>query len=128
VEGYFDQMTIQQVICDACGHVFNIIIKRNKKGAGYALDWDILKPYDLEFLSWWLSNYPYQQLSKDELREKYHNATVASLPARISECYAFDLLIRHKTKLRYPKVRYSLNLSKVIKVLNAGGRLDALKD
>lgn len=110
------------VECPLCHHQF--YYQRSRKGAGYATDWKLLIQPCINLLSWWLSNFTYERMSKDEILSKYKGTTMTALQARISELYALDLINRHeKEEGQYPTVTYSLNVKRVIEVLNNDGKL-----
>ena len=109
-----------KITCRHCGITDSYDVKRHAHGAGYALDWTELIQPCKNLLAWWLSNRPFDRLTKDAILKQYGHTTMTALQARISELYALDLIRRNEKNCI---VTYSLNFDKVVFVLNAGGRL-----
>lgn len=125
----------QTVTCPCpCGHTFLPPKQpRSRHGAAEALKWTKLPEANMTLLLWWLScQWVFERMSKDQILVRYGKTTLAPLAGRISELFALDLITQHKeSKSRQrleaahdsPAVTYSLNIDRVCKVLNAGGRL-----
>ena len=125
----------QVVTCPCpCAHTFIMPKKaRSRHGAVEALRWTKLPEANLVLLQWWLSGpWVFERMSKDQILVRYGKTTLAPLAGRISELYALDLIRQHKeprSRQRLeaahdsPAVTYSLNIDKVCRVLNDGGRL-----
>lgn len=120
-----------------CNHTFvpdkEVSTPRSRKGAKEALTWTALKRAHIKLLYWGISGlWAFHALSKDEIYRGYGRTTIDAINARISELWALDLVERiidrappnpGDTVHRSNMVRYKLNLERVLKILNNGGRL-----
>lgn len=116
------------VQCPRCSHEF--YYERSRHGAAYALEWKALPEYAFKFLLWLLCFHARDELSKAQIiRQKEYPITPDALSGRISELYAWDLVIQHKRKVgEHYIINYSLNLDRACKVVNANGRLEGVID
>ena len=108
--------------CPACGQK-----KRAKigEGAAYALKSKKLNKKSIQIIAWWLSNdlLRTKAFSKRDIENGFRFVGRQALGGRMSEMLAWHIVIWIDPE----KGTYMLNIENAVKVLNAGGRLDVLK-
>lgn len=113
-----------------CGCEHEFFVPRSHHGAKAALDWNKLPDQNKELLAYLWSKYQGALWSKTEIiRLNQFPITSSPLGSRVSELYAWDLVVRHRIKTEGRKyvVKYALDLKRVRLVLENGGSLLPLK-
>lgn len=120
---YTDGVKHGMVRCPSCSSVFPVK-QHQAKGAGYAkATMSELKPDQFDLLTWWLSNDSYrQELSKTKLVNLFRAAGgfLTDPDARISELVGLELISMTKNG---NDVTYSLDITRVSKIISNGGKL-----